>query len=102
MILVTDYGFLSELDHVWETLVDIDGGGDFLDAHFRWTSHSESQRKSEEASKDSRDTVAEHTENASVDEHDPNRQIIEYVVCFTRACRLQKLHDIPSCNTVQP
>ena len=60
LLLVTDYGFLNELDHVWETLEDVDGGGDFLDGTFRWTSPSESQQRREKASKDSQDIVAGH------------------------------------------
>lgn len=76
---MTDYGFLSELDHVWETLEDIDGGGNFLDAAFRWTSHSESQRRREKASKDAQDIVVEHSEDVLKVEDDRNGQNIGYV-----------------------
>lgn len=41
--MVTDHGFLNELGYVWQTLSDIDGGGDFLDAHFHLSPHSQSQ-----------------------------------------------------------
>ena len=51
LLLVTDHGFLNELDHVWETLEDIDGGGSFIDGQFRWSSHSKSQERREVASK---------------------------------------------------
>ena len=37
MILVTDFGFLNELGHVWHLLTDIDDSGDFLDTDFRFT-----------------------------------------------------------------
>lgn len=42
--MVTDHGFLNEHDHIWQTLSDIDGDGDFLDANFQWSSHSEMQK----------------------------------------------------------
>ena len=61
LLLVTDHGFLNELDHVWETLEDVDGGGNFLDAQFRWSSHSQTQQRREEASKAGKDAATEHT-----------------------------------------
>ena len=36
-MLVTDYGFLDELGHVWHVLSDIDDSGDFLDAQFQFS-----------------------------------------------------------------
>lgn len=36
-MLVTDYGFLNELGHVWHVLSDIDDSGDFLDAQFQFS-----------------------------------------------------------------
>lgn len=44
LLLVTDHGFINEYDHIWQILSDIDGDGDFLDANFRWSSHSEMQK----------------------------------------------------------
>ena len=32
LLLVTDHGFVNEYGHVWQTLSDIDGDGDFMDA----------------------------------------------------------------------
>jgi len=40
---VTDQGFLNELGYVWQSLSDIDGGGDFLDAKFSLSPQSASQ-----------------------------------------------------------
>ena len=51
MLLVTDHGFLNELDHVWETLEDIDGGGRFLDSCFRQSSTSQTQQRRQATSK---------------------------------------------------
>ena len=42
---MTDHGFVGEASHVWETLEDIDGGGDFLDARFRPSGHSHTQQQ---------------------------------------------------------
>ena len=33
-VLVTDQGFLSESNVVWETLSNVEGDGHFVDAHF--------------------------------------------------------------------
>ena len=41
---MTDHGFLNEMGYVWQTLLDVDGGGDFLDAHFRLSPHSQAQQ----------------------------------------------------------
>lgn len=41
---MTDHGFLNEMGYVWQTLQDVDGGGDFLDANFRLSPHSETQQ----------------------------------------------------------
>ena len=35
LLLVTDFGFLNELGHVWHILSDIDDSGSFLDANFK-------------------------------------------------------------------
>ena len=48
LLLVTDHGFLNEHGHVWEVLSNIEGDGDFLDATFHWSSHSDLQQKREE------------------------------------------------------
>ncbi|XP_064384626.1 ubiquitin carboxyl-terminal hydrolase MINDY-1-like isoform X2 [Halichondria panicea] len=40
LLLVTDSGFVNELGHVWKTVTDIDGSGDFLDAQFKYSTHS--------------------------------------------------------------
>ena len=40
---MTDQGFLNELGYIWQSLSDIDGGGDFLDAKFNPSPQSESQ-----------------------------------------------------------
>ena len=62
MLLVTDHGFLNEHDHIWQTLSDIDGDGDFLDANFQWSSHSERQRdRVEGVTKGTDQHHAEHT-----------------------------------------
>ena len=42
MLLVTDFGFLNELGHVWHVLCDIDDSGDFLDANFQISPSSQS------------------------------------------------------------
>ena len=47
LLLVTDLGFLNELGYVWETLTDIDGGGDFLDAQFHWSPQVDTQCRQE-------------------------------------------------------
>jgi len=44
---VTDSGFAREMDHVWQTISDIDGSGDFLTAQFRYASHSLTQQNRE-------------------------------------------------------
>ena len=50
LLLVTDSGFVTELDHVWQTVTDIDGSGDFLDAQFKYASHSVAQANREKPS----------------------------------------------------
>lgn len=49
MTLVTDHGFLNEMGYVWQVLSDIDGGGEFLDATFNPSPHSQTQQKRQEA-----------------------------------------------------
>lgn len=46
---MTDHGFLNEMGYVWQTLLDVDGGGDFLDAHFHLSPHSQTQQNRAEA-----------------------------------------------------
>ena len=48
LLLVTDSGFVNELDHVWQTVTDIDGSGDFLDAQFKYATHSVPQTNREQ------------------------------------------------------
>lgn len=48
LLLVTDSGFVNELGHVWQTITDIDGSGDFLDAQFKHSSHSIAQQSREQ------------------------------------------------------
>ncbi len=40
---MTDHGFLNEMGYIWQTLSDIDGGGDFCDATFSPSPQSQSQ-----------------------------------------------------------
>ncbi|XP_019848833.1 PREDICTED: ubiquitin carboxyl-terminal hydrolase MINDY-2-like isoform X2 [Amphimedon queenslandica] len=39
LLLVTDFGFLNELGHVWHVLSDIDDSGSFLDSNFKPSSN---------------------------------------------------------------
>ena len=59
-ILVTDHGFLNELGYVWQALSDIDGGGEFLDAHFHLSPQSQSQTHLWRGQKQT-DITASHT-----------------------------------------
>ncbi len=43
------------MGYVWQLLSDIDGGGDFLDAHFHLSPHSEMQQNRAESSVPSTD-----------------------------------------------
>ena len=45
---MTDSGFVNELGHVWQTVTDIDGSGDFLDAQFKYSTHSIPQSNREQ------------------------------------------------------
>lgn len=80
LLLVTDHGFLNELDHIWETLDDIDGGGNFLDSQFRWSSTSQTQQRREESSKAARTEHVDDT-SAQTEENSPLPDI-EYGASF--------------------
>ena len=82
LLLVTDHGFLNELDHVWETLEDVDGGGSFLDSRFRQSSTSQTQQRREATSKvSSRELVDDvHTPTNTAEENTgmPDLEYVKY------------------------
>ena len=42
---------------MWETLTDIDGGGDFLDAQFHWSPQADTQPRQEGGAEEGEEEV---------------------------------------------
>lgn len=74
LLLVTDHGFLNEHGHVWEVLSNIEGDGDFLDATFHWSSHSDLQQKREERAGQKQEGEEAGTEEGEKEEEEAPRQ----------------------------
>ena len=53
------------MGYVWQTVLDVDGGGDFLDAQFHLSPHSQTQQKREEAVPSSSATPSTQTTTTS-------------------------------------